>query len=123
MTNQNVVVLAGRFILKDFIWDIFYWPIWWYSLGLLRFAKARARGLISFEESIGLTVWIVNWTKPMYGQYDFVSRLISLLVRTLVIFVKLLMVAVHLLFSLVAVGLWLIIMPLTVYGLWLYLAY
>jgi len=117
MESQNTLLLASRFLVKEFVFDVVYFPVWWYSVGLKRFIVARWHGLVAFEASLGLTVWMVNWTRPMYGQYDIASRLISLLARTVVIIAKMILLAVHVVISLALVVVWLIAPLFFVYQL------
>ncbi|MFA5420475.1 MAG: hypothetical protein WC280_00400 [Patescibacteria group bacterium] len=65
----------------QFILDLLYFPVWWYSVGFIRFVKLLGLFLRDRWTMIGAGVWIRNIFVPMYGQRDFTSRTISFLVR------------------------------------------
>jgi hypothetical protein len=79
MTNN--FVLYGMKITGEIVRDMLYFPFWWYSAGLLQTVK----GLISFlnnrQKSLAFFVWLKNIFVPMYGQYDWQGRLISVFIR------------------------------------------
>lgn len=111
------MLLSAKFIAKDIVGDLLYWPLWWYSRGFARFLQRRRHSIKEFEEDIGLTVWIVNWTKPMYGQYDLAGKIISFIIRTFGIMLKLLMMAFYLLLQVVIVLVWLLAPPFLLWQL------
>lgn len=99
-----VVVRSG---ITGAVVSVVTWPLWWYSRGLALYLRRRIHSLHGFEESIGLTVWVVNWGKPMYGQYDVTGYVISFLVRTVGIIFKILQLLIYTLGQLVLIVLWL----------------
>ena len=107
MKSQNLLFLSLKFVAKDMVGDVLYWPVWWYSRGLVDFIKKRLTSIKEFEENIGLTVWIVNWGKPMYGQYDLAGKIISFFVRTAGIFYKAVRLMLYFLCQLILVVFWL----------------
>ncbi|MFA5076423.1 MAG: hypothetical protein WC480_03345 [Patescibacteria group bacterium] len=115
MKSQNLALLSAKFVAKDLVGDILYFPVWWYSVGLVKFIKRRLHSIASFEESIGLTVWILNWAKPMYGQYDIAGKIISFIFRTIGIFWKGLELMFYLVLSLIMLLVWLGLPILVVY--------
>lgn len=60
---------------------IIYFPIWWYSVGFVRFLRSLGRFLKEKQDELALFVWIKNIFRPMYGQSDFTGRLISFFIR------------------------------------------
>lgn len=106
MVNHNFLTYSGKIIFQ-ILGEILYFPIWWYTVGLGRVVKNLWRFLLNQEASLGLSIWAKNIFVPMYGQYDLVSRLISLVMRLVQIIVR----AVALIFWLLVVG--------AVGGLWL----
>lgn len=117
MKSQNPALLSVKFVAKDVIGDVLYWPVWWYSRGLVYFIKKRLHSLKSFEEDIGLTVWIVNWGKPMYGQYDLAGKLMSFFFRTLGILWKILQLMFYFVIEVILLILWLFLPILIVWQL------
>jgi hypothetical protein len=74
-------LLVPKSIIADLALDVLYWPIWWYTFGFLKVVKFVFSEIRSQSESLGVGVWLKNLFVPMYGMYDFESRIISFLVR------------------------------------------
>jgi len=110
MFNHNFFTYSGRIILQV-LGEILYFPVWWYSVGLLRFSKALGLFWLGQEESLGLSVWIKNIFVPMYGQRDIASRLISFVMRTVQIIFRGFVLLVLLLFLLAIWLGWLLLPP------------
>ncbi|MEK7139296.1 MAG: hypothetical protein AAB817_01205 [Patescibacteria group bacterium] len=122
MTSQNVFMTAAGFVGRELIGGMLYYPIWWYGAGLLAFLKRRGQSLQNFEASVGLTVWIINWTTPMFGQYDIWGKIISFGVRTAVIIFKSAQVVLYCLGQLVMILGWLGLPMIVVWELWYHLS-
>jgi hypothetical protein len=61
--------------------DIIYFPVWWYSFGIVTaFDVLRARIRDGNEQFVPL-LWLKNIFVPMYGQYDWQGRLMSVFMR------------------------------------------
>lgn len=71
---------AGR-AARDIFFDIVSFPFWWYSFGLSRTFSWAGEAFQSSVQMAGVGVWIRNIFVPMYGQYDWQSRLISVFMR------------------------------------------
>ncbi len=80
MFRHNFLTYGSQIIFKT-IGEIVYFPIWWYSVGLLEFIKKAARFWLNQEKSLGFTIWSKNIFVPMYGQYDWAGRTISFFIR------------------------------------------
>ncbi|MBN2884531.1 hypothetical protein JXE04_01250 [Patescibacteria group bacterium] len=104
-------LIFGFQVLAQFIWTIIFFPIWWYSLGFLRFASR----IISFwrgeQRVLGLWVWIKNLFIPMYGQYDFTGRIISFFVRLVQIIFRGLVMIFWIVIGLILMLIWLALPP------------
>lgn len=118
MNTSGVVLSSAQFIGRELIGDFVTWPLWWYSAGLVRFIRRRWSSLAAFEASIGLTVWVVNWTKPMFAQYDIAGKIISLFMRTILIVLKSVQLICFGLAQVVLVLVWLALPLLAVWGIW-----
>jgi hypothetical protein len=110
-------VTASPKLLIQIIWEFLFFPIWWYSHGWLRFAKALY-GFLSWQSaSLGVGIWLKNIFVPMYGQTDFSGRLISFFMRLVqVIFRGILLFAIFI-FCLILFFLWALIPILVVYAI------
>jgi len=100
-------LISSLQVVAHFAWSIIYFPLWWYSVGFLRFVSK----IISFwkgeERSLGFTVWVRNWFVPMYGQADFAGRLISFFIRTVQIIVRGLVMLLWIIIGLALMSAWL----------------
>lgn len=61
--------------------DILRFPAWWYGKGLVRAATYAAEFVQGYARSIGVTTWAKNIFVPMFGRYDWQSRIISVFMR------------------------------------------
>lgn len=122
MNTSSAVLSSARFVVKELIGDFITWPVWWYSIGLVRFLRWRWQALVAFEASIGLTVWVINWAKPMFAQSDILGKAISLVMRTILIAVKTVQLMIFGVFQMVFITGWLILPVVTVWGVWHWLS-
>lgn len=61
--------------------DIAYFPLWWYTRGLVDVMSGAGSMLAGQAKGLAIGVWVANLFTPMYGQYDWQGRLISFFVR------------------------------------------
>ncbi|MFA6410987.1 MAG: hypothetical protein WCW26_05450 [Candidatus Buchananbacteria bacterium] len=115
---NNIAINAIRYVFVDFVADLLYWPIWWYSKGLVNTAKFCLNKAKDWQEKLALLVWIKNIFRPMFGQYDWESRLISFVIRVIQIIFRLILFLVAIIF-LVLVFLFYFILPIVI-GLEIY---
>lgn len=80
MFKHNFLSYGSQIILKTLA-EIIYFPIWWYSFGLVEIIKKGWRFFIERERALGFRVWLKNILVPMYGQYDMAGRIISFFIR------------------------------------------
>ncbi len=64
-----------------FIFDFFYFPIWWYSQGLVRILNFFYNQFLYINSNLAPGLWLKNIFVPMYGQWDWQGRLTSFFVR------------------------------------------
>lgn len=102
--TQNVILATIKYILVEIILDILYFPVWWYSKGLLRVLRWAA-GSASFhlQRRVALRIWLRNMFKPMYGDYSRDGRIISIVFRFII-----------LIWKLISAGLWLVVLAVLV---------
>ncbi|MBU4347740.1 hypothetical protein KJ586_03045 [Patescibacteria group bacterium] len=87
MLTNNFAVYGVK-ILAELARDIVFFPLWWYSKGLVQLLLKLKVFLKNREKSLALLVWIKNIHKPMYGQYDWQGMLISFFMRLFQIIVR-----------------------------------
>jgi hypothetical protein len=78
---MNLLFEPIRFVLKDIVWSIVYFPIWWYTAGALNVLKQIGTEVGGFVRAYNLRILLRFMFTPMYGQNDIAGRLISLYVR------------------------------------------
>ncbi len=86
--GENIITSSIKFIIKDLIGDFLYWPIWWYSRGLVTASKFSWHSITEQEHALGVSIWIKNILTPMYGQTDWEGRVISLVMRVIQIIIR-----------------------------------
>ncbi len=107
MFQHNSLTYSGKIIFR-IVGDIFYFPIWWYSVGFVRMLKGVWRFLIGQEQSLGFFIWLKNIFVPMYGQRDWAGRLISFFIRLVQIIFRGLALLIWVILSLIFVAIWLL---------------
>ncbi|MFH1598447.1 MAG: hypothetical protein ABIB97_05295 [Patescibacteria group bacterium] len=80
-SQNNLFVSSLKFIAKDIIGDILYFPIWWYSAGLKKLFMGLWNNLRSLASGLSLPILFRHLLKPMYGDYTKSGRAISLIMR------------------------------------------
>jgi len=114
MISNNFAIYGAK-ILAELVRDIIYFPLWWYSRGLIQLLKGLKNFLINREKSLALLVWIKNIHRPMYGQYDWHGMLISFFMRLIQIIVRGIAMLIYLIIAMLVFCFWLILPALTIY--------
>ncbi len=114
MINNNSFFYLQK-ILLEIIWDIIYFPIWWYTKGFINNILKAKQFIINKEKSLALIVWIKNILRPMYGQYDWPGIIISFFIRIFQIIVRSIILLIWSVFSLALLLLWLILPLFIIY--------
>lgn len=78
-----------RFVVTDVFLSLVYFPVWWYTTGVMKVLRLIQRQLHSLAQSFNLKILAQFLFKPMFGQRDIVSRVISFFVRIVHFFVLL----------------------------------
>lgn len=79
--TQNIIYTSVKYVLRDLVGDILYFPLWWYTVGVKKMVLKSWNLIKDGQEFLGLRVWVINIFQPMFGQYDLVGRLISFVMR------------------------------------------
>lgn len=85
--SSRVRVIANL-ILSDAIASVFRFPLWWYTTGLQAVAASFYQSLAYRWRSYAIGLWIRHFFVPMYGSVDWTGRLVSMLMRFVVIFAR-----------------------------------
>lgn len=106
MFRHNFLTYGSQIILK-ILGEILYFPIWWYSVGLIEFILKGWRFLLEREKSLGFRIWLKNIFVPMYGQYDWAGRIISFFIRLVQVIARGIFLLFWLAMFIVLISLWL----------------
>lgn len=71
-----------KIFIKDFflspLWEICYFPLWWYSKGLKKTALFCWQRIKGGWQALALSILLKNFFKPMYGQKGAAAFVLSL---------------------------------------------
>ncbi len=119
---QKVTGSLIKDVFLDILREILYFPIWWYSAGLIRAAKFFWQRVKNMEVRLGVGVWVKNILKPMFGQRDIAGVLISLFMRIIQIIVRTLVLFFWSVLVLLGFFIWIALPIFVVFGIVLNLA-
>lgn len=80
MITNNFAIYSNK-IIFGLIFDVLYFPFWWYGVGFSNIIVLLGSFLSQRQQSLAFFVWIKNIGKPMYGQTDFAGATISFFIR------------------------------------------
>ena len=114
--SNNIVVATIKYIFVEILWDIVYFPIWWYTKGLARVGRYCAESIqVYVKRRLALGVWMSSMFKPMYGDTTAEGRIISGFMRVIVLIWKLILLALWLIALAVFFIAWIVVPVLVVY--------
>ena len=102
-------------IIAELISDIIFFPLWWYSRGLLMVVEKILNFLKNREKSLALMIWVKNVFRPMYGQRDWQGYLISIFIRIIQIIFRGFIMMIFVVISIVLLLIWIILPVLVIY--------
>jgi len=110
----------GEFsFFKNFIFDpifsLLYFPLWWYSKGLINFCSWLKEKIQEMANPFVLKILLLNLAKPMYGDYTREGRIISFFMRIIHLGWRLIRVFFISFFGLIFLIIYLFILPLIFY--------
>jgi len=107
MPSNNIFVYAGQ-VLWQLLRDLIYFPLWWYSVGLYKRLQWCLVFCADWWRGLALGTWIKYLFVPMYGQNDFAGRLISFLMRSFQIVIRLMAFLFWIMVALGIIVIWLL---------------
>lgn len=81
-------VIALQRLFLEAILDIVYFPIWWYTSGVVHATRVVGRHIAAGNEALAPGLWLRNIFVPMFGQYDITGKIISFFMRLVQIIVR-----------------------------------
>ncbi|MFA5070695.1 MAG: hypothetical protein WC528_05450 [Patescibacteria group bacterium] len=112
---ENLAAKTTKYILKELVFDVVYFPVWWYTAGLKKAGLFFVNEVLSWSNRLSLKILFMNLLKPMYGDYSRSGRIISFFLRIIVFFYKLVLMVIWLAILLVLLLLWLVLPVFIVY--------
>ncbi len=104
---QSTSSRAALFLLREFIGEVLYFPVWWYSAGLVLTWRSLARQWLAAANRLSLRILLKNMGKPMYGDYTRSGRVISFFFRLILVAARSVVLAVWTLVEVIFLLLWL----------------
>lgn len=114
-TQASPTGKATRFVVRDVLFDVIRFPVWWYTTGTANAVKFVLGELQSVMDRLSIRILFRNLLKPMYGDTTRSGRIISLFMRLLVFVFRMIGLAIWSVVLLLAFVFWLAIMPLIVW--------
>lgn len=108
---------VAKMLFVDLLGSIFWFPVWWYTVGLKKVATAAYQSLRYRSQSYGFRIWLKNFFVPMYGQYDLVGRLVSVFMRLVVFIGRGIAFMVEVLIYGMGILLWMLVLPFALISL------
>ena len=92
--NYFMMILVLQRMALEFLVDLFYFPIWWYTAGAKK-ALLFCVDLVR-EGSMNLApgLWFKNIMVPMFGQYDWQGRIMSFFMRLVNVIIRSILLAI-----------------------------
>lgn len=113
--SSNSFIFYSLKIIVELIRDILYFPLWWYSRGLLNLILSVKNFLANKQKALALLVWLKNIFKPMYGQYDLAGKLISFFMRLIQIIFRSIFMLLWTILALAVIVFWILLPALVIY--------
>jgi len=108
MLSNNIIIYGPKIAIK-LLWEIAFFPLWWYSAGLARLISTLREFLSNRQKELAFLVWVKNIFVPMYGEYDWEGRLISFGVRLVQIIARGIAMLAWIAISLAVLLVWLLL--------------
>jgi len=98
-----------KFVVRDILIDLIYWFFWWYTSGLKKAFLKMIDTIVQGNRELGLSIWIKNIFRPMFGQYDWQGRIISFFMRIFMIIIRFFIFIFWIIFALIVFLFWIVI--------------
>ncbi len=103
---------VASYFLLEWIGSVLRFPFWWYGSGFLGVLGWAQRGLAYRWRASAFSLWIGHFFVPMYGQYDWAGRIVSVVMRFVVLIWRLVALIVEAFAYAFALSFWLLVPPI-----------
>lgn len=107
MVSNNSALYSVK-ILAEISRDLIFFPLWWYTRGLVMVLLGLVNFIKNMEKSLALFVWMKNIFVPMYGQRDIQGWAISVFIRVIQIIFRGFILLIIVLLSVLLFIFWLV---------------
>jgi len=108
------VIILQRLLL-EFVLDIIYFPVWWYTKGAIHALGWCFNLFRQGNASLAPGLWLANLFVPMFGQFDIQGRIVSFLMRLVQVLARTIALTFWLGLCLVLFLFWLALPVLVIY--------
>jgi len=108
MAKVSVNKILGL-VFRDQLKTILYFPIWWYSKGLLKVFDGGLAFISDMEQTLGFSIWVKNLFTPIFGQRDLAGRLISFFLRLFEIIFRGIALIIIIILVIIVLIIWLVL--------------
>lgn len=106
-------------LFLDIIWEVLYFPIWWYSRGFKKTALFCWQKIKDGWRALSLTIFLESFFKPMYGQHGWDAYILSLATHLVQLLWRLSLIILWFVFWLFVLILWIALPILIIWQLWI----
>ncbi len=103
---------VAKYFFIDLFGSVVHFPVWWYTRGFWGVLRYFGQALSYRWTSYQFRIWLKNFFVPMYGQYDWSGRLVSVFMRFFVLLGRLIAYVIEAITYFLFIILWLIVPPL-----------
>jgi hypothetical protein len=111
----SIIFAPIKVVFIDFLRDIVYFPLWWYSRGTAKALFFCLNKIKNGEKRLGLKIWVANLFRPMFGQYDLAGKIISFFIRLIQIIARSILMLLWIILMIALFFVWLIFPPFVIY--------
>lgn len=119
MKINNNNLMFNLKTIKDIVGDFFYFPLWWYSVGLMNYAASCIIFFRNRGKKLSFSIWVKNIFVPMYGQNDWQGKFISFFVRLINIIFRGTVMIFWLTLIIISFLIWIFLPPFTLYKIFI----
>lgn len=98
-------------LLLEFLLDVVRFPLWWYAGGLKLVALWCWHSFEATRWSVALGKFLKHFFAPMYGDYSYSGRAVSLLMRTVLTVWKTIRLCVTAVWYFALLLVWVVLLP------------
>jgi hypothetical protein len=115
-------LILGTETIVDMLWEIIYFPFWWYTRGLVLIAAFCGRFLSHQEKSLAIALRLKNLGRPLYEGQGFFWILASFWVRIFQIIWRSLIMLFWIIGILIFLYFWIMLPIVAAYGIYIELS-